>query len=123
MGGMAIDTCQNEIWLKKKMSACVFARADRREVRRTDGGEGGKEDWKGHGTIVIAFLTPTLPRFLRAMPFVEVAMGLRAGIPFIRIMQQTITQSVLQFFQNYSGKRPRPPFFGSPEAGGDKFIQ
>jgi hypothetical protein len=36
------------------MSACVFARADRREVRRTDGGEGGrgKEDRKGHGTIV-----------------------------------------------------------------------
>eukprot|EP01047_Picozoa_sp_COSAG01_P028755 COSAG01_NODE_1944_length_8831_cov_18.803023_4_plen_144_part_00 len=25
-------------------------------------------------------LTPTLPRLLRAMPFVEVAMGLRAGI-------------------------------------------
>jgi hypothetical protein len=25
------------------MSACVFARADRREVRRTDGGERGRK--------------------------------------------------------------------------------
>eukprot|EP01047_Picozoa_sp_COSAG01_P025097 COSAG01_NODE_1572_length_9867_cov_16.671171_1_plen_80_part_00 len=37
------------------MSACVFARADRREVRRTDGGEEGGRKIERTRTIVIAF--------------------------------------------------------------------
>jgi hypothetical protein len=35
------------IWLKKKMSARMFACVDRREVRRTDGGEGRRKIGKG----------------------------------------------------------------------------
>jgi L-aminopeptidase/D-esterase-like protein len=45
--------------VKKKMSAWVFACADRGEVRRTDRGEGRteKEDRKGHETIVVVLAT------------------------------------------------------------------
>ena len=40
---------QIKIWLRQRMSACVFARTDRREVRRTDKGEGGRKIGKDTG--------------------------------------------------------------------------
>ena len=43
MGGMTIATWTNEDLSDKRMSICVFACTDRREVRRTDKGEGGRK--------------------------------------------------------------------------------
>jgi|EP01047_Picozoa_sp_COSAG01_P082462 hypothetical protein len=49
MGGMTIATWPNEDLTETEDEVCVFACTDRREVRRTDKGEGGRKIEKDTG--------------------------------------------------------------------------